>query len=85
MEKESKEFESNGWIVITDQGIPQVSIEDKIVYWGGTGMFIPVFEERQEAGDWATKIKKRLRFSWYKTIQTKFIYFGEIKYLRGEV
>ena len=79
------EFENNGWIVITDLGIPQVSNVDKLAdwYWDGTDLFIPVFEVRQDAGDWANKIKKRLGFNWHKTIQSRFIYFGDVVFLSG--
>ena len=76
-------METAGWIVITNKGTPRVGVKDGVAYWAGSGTFIPVFEERQEAGDWATKIKKRLKFNWYETIQVKFLYFGEIKYLKG--
>ena len=77
------EFENNGWIVITDLGIPQVCNTDKLAYWDGTDLFIPVFEVRQDAGDWANKIKKRLGFNWHKTIQSRFIYFGDVVFLSG--
>ena len=79
------EFQDNGWIVITDLGIPQVSNEDKLAYWywNGEDLFIPIFQDRQDAGEWANRIRKRLGFKWYKTIQSQFIYSGGVMFLRG--